>query len=269
MPQKIAILGLGWLGLPLAKVLFKKGYEITGSTTSSEKLMRLLKSQLAVRIIKVSKHDVSGNWRSFIKDIDVLIVNIPPGRQDKVEKNYPAQIEQIAKRCPENLKVIFVSSTSVYGNPNEEVTEQSETRPENKGGEAILAAENLIQSHFGERATILRLAGLYGPERHPGRFLSTDKPFKNPKGKINLIHLDECLELVSKVLEKDCFGEIINGCSDAHPIRADFYSKAAYALSIEPPHIENDQDKTGKTVNNEKSKNMLDMSYSDPESFLI
>ena len=36
--KKIAILGCGWLGLPLAKSLLSKGYKVKGSTTSESKL---------------------------------------------------------------------------------------------------------------------------------------------------------------------------------------------------------------------------------------
>ena len=38
MNNKIALIGCGWLGLPLAKSLLKKGYQVAGSTTSVEKL---------------------------------------------------------------------------------------------------------------------------------------------------------------------------------------------------------------------------------------
>ncbi|WP_258929290.1 hypothetical protein [Flavobacterium davisii] len=36
--QKISLLGCGWLGLPLAESLIKKGYEIKGSTTNLDKI---------------------------------------------------------------------------------------------------------------------------------------------------------------------------------------------------------------------------------------
>ena len=39
--RKIAVLGCGWLGLPLAKKLHSIGHTIKGSTTTKEKLLRL------------------------------------------------------------------------------------------------------------------------------------------------------------------------------------------------------------------------------------
>jgi UDP-N-acetyl-D-mannosaminuronate dehydrogenase len=46
---KIAILGLGWLGIPLAKYFAEKGAFVSGSTTSTQKLAELLSQPFAVR----------------------------------------------------------------------------------------------------------------------------------------------------------------------------------------------------------------------------
>lgn len=268
MPKKIAILGLGWLGLPLANSFLEQGHEITGSTTSSEKLMRLLQSQLSVKIIKVTHNTIEGNWKNFIKDCDVLLINIPPSRDANSHTYYPQQIAQIAKRCEPNLNVIFVSSTSVYGDYNQLATEENEPKPTKNSGKALVEAEKIIQSHFGEQATILRFAGLYGPNRHPGRFLKSGLSFPNPEASINLIHLDDCIALISKVISQNCFGEIINGCADEHPSKKDFYSKAAFNLSIDPPIFETGKQTKGKTVSNSKSKALLGLQYQNPEDFL-
>ena len=132
MPQQITILGLGWLGLPLAKVLFDKGYEITGSTRSAEKLMRLLRSKYTIKIIKASKNTVEGNWKNFIKGTDVLVINLPPDSKNNNEGYYPMVIDQISQRCDPETKVVFVSSTSVYGDTNEIVTEETLPQPSKK-----------------------------------------------------------------------------------------------------------------------------------------
>jgi len=269
MSKRIAILGLGWLGLPLAKQLHEKGCKITGSTTSSEKLMQLLQSRLAVRIIKVTKNNIQGNWKNFIQDIDTLIINIPPAKKDKANENYEFQLKQIADRCDSSLKVIFVSSTSVYGNNSLIASEDSPTRPSKTSGNQVLAAERIIQAHFGSNAAIVRFAGLFGPDRHPGRFLKANTALVNPNGKINLIHLEDCIALITAIIEKDAYGEIYNGCSDEHPTRADFYTKAAYALIMEAPVYDPTLPPVGKIVSNEKSKNKLGLiyKYAKPELF--
>ncbi|MFT5820101.1 MAG: nucleoside-diphosphate-sugar epimerase [Crocinitomix sp.] len=269
MSKKIAILGLGWLGLPLAKHLFEKGFEMTGSTTSSEKLMQLLQSRLAVRIIKITKNNIQGNWKNFIQDIDTLIINIPPGKKENLTDNYALQMQEVVDRCASNLKVIFVSSTSVYGNNNQNATEDSVTTPTKASGQVVLDAEKVIQTHFGENAAIVRFAGLFGPDRHPGRFLKTGTPLANPNGKINLIHLEDCITLIAAIIEQDAYGQVFNGCADEHPTRAEFYTKAAFALSMDSPAYDDKLPGKSKIVSNEKSKLDLGMvyKYARPEDF--
>lgn len=267
MSGKIGILGLGWLGLPLAKSLYEKGYEIKGSTTSSEKLMLLLQSRFSVRIIKVGDKHIEGNWKAFIQDRDVLIINIPPKRTRYILEEYPNQIRQIVDQCPKDKKIVFVSSTSVYQNNNAEVDESTVPQPNKSSGKALVEAEKIITDHFKENATILRFAGLIGPDRHPGRFLSPDKTIANPEGRINLIHQEDCIELITRIIEQDSFGKVYNGCACEHPIRQEFYTRAAFELGVQAPSFEENGNNEFKIVKNERSKNELGMvyKYANPE----
>jgi nucleoside-diphosphate-sugar epimerase len=165
--------------------------------------------------------------------------------------------------------VIFVSSTSVYGNNNQIACEDSPTNPTKASGKCVLEAEKVIQAHFGKNAAIVRFAGLFGPDRHPGRFLKENAPISNPNGKINLVHLEDCIALIASIIEKNAYGEIYNGCSDEHPTRAEFYTKAAYALSLDAPEFDATIPPVDKTVSNEKSKTKLGMvyKYAKPELF--
>jgi len=48
---QISILGYGWLGLPLAKVLLENGFSVKGSTTSVEKISVLENSGIQPYLI--------------------------------------------------------------------------------------------------------------------------------------------------------------------------------------------------------------------------
>ncbi len=262
MQKKIAVVGLGWLGLPLAKSLAEKGYFLIGSTTREEKLMRLSKSNLSARIIKVTKNNVEGNWTNFIKNVDLLIINLPPRNKVNEKKDYPMQINQLVSRCEPKLKVIFVSSTSVYKNTNDHAKEDESVHLDLEAGAVLLEAETIVRNHFKNNATIVRFAGLIGEGRHPGKFLKRAEMIKNPTGKVNLIRLSDCIELIDKIYHQNYFGEIVNGCADDHPTRKEFYTKAAESLTLSPPSFEADQKEEWKIVNNEKSKRELGMIYS-------
>ncbi len=265
--QQISIVGLGWLGLPLALQLQKKGYTINGSTTSLSQLRLLAKHSFQTCRIKVEADTITGDWEAFIDETDTLIINFPPKRIDDIETIHPSQIAQIIANTPKTTKVIFVSSTSVYQNTNELIDETVTCLPEKASGHALVKAEELLQQHFGSNLTILRLSGLIGPKRHPGRFLSKKRELKNPNIPINLIHQKDAIGLIEAILEQNCFGEIINGCADVHPKRKDFYENAAIKLNLPAPIFGTSKETYYKIVDNSKSKSLLNFKYqfSNPE----
>ena len=57
----------------------------------------------------------------------------------------------------------------------------------------------------------------------------------DPQGKVNLIHLDDCIKLISQVILLNKWGEVYNGCADVHPTKEEFYTKASRALNCPPP----------------------------------
>jgi len=262
MNKTISIVGLGWLGEPLAMALYDKGYTVKGTTTSTDKLTLLARHPFYVGKVQTNEDNLIGDWDTLIDNTDVLIINIPPRRSIKeIEKVYPAQIQQIINRTSKETKVIFVSSTAVYGNTNGDVSEDLECIPDKPSGHAVLQAEQICQIHFGANCTILRLSGLIGSSRHPGRFLAGQRQLKNPNVPVNLIHLDDCIDLIERIIDQDHFGDIFNGCADLHPFRKDFYLQAAKQLKLEAPTFEESSTRDFKIVTNQKSKDVLGMKY--------
>jgi uroporphyrin-III C-methyltransferase len=269
MSKKIAILGLGWLGKPLAEKLHADGNVMSGTTTSFEKLNVLSHLPFYVGRVNVSADTLVGDWDALMHESTHLIINIPPRRVKNIREIYPAQIAQIIARTDAKVKVIFVSSTAVYGNTAKTFTENDLAEPSKDSGVAVVAAEQLLAAHFGDNLTILRLAGLIGPDRHPGKFLSGKIIEKNPLVPVNLIHRVDCIGLMTRIIEKDCFGEIINGCASLHPIRKDYYESASNALSLPLPIFKTSfTEGNGKKVDNTKSKERLGFNYKydDPQS---
>jgi len=268
MTKKVAIVGLGWLGESLAVSLLKKGYTVSGSSASLENVLTLSKHPFYVGKIQLLTTKIVGDWDTFIYEADYLIVNIPPKRIDRIEEIYLNQISQITKNTSKNIKVIFVSSTAVYGARATEITELDEPLPTKVSGVAVLNAENEIKRYFGKNATILRLAGLIGPDRHPGKFLAGKRVLKNAESQVNLIHREDCIGLIEAIIEKDYFGGIINGCASKHPKRADYYKNAAAFLNLDQPIFENSEiTSEKKIIDNSKSKRVLNYTYkfNDPE----
>jgi len=138
-------------------------------------------------------------------------------------------------------RVIFISSTGVYGDPGGEwVDEDSPSHPESDGGRAFLAGEQILGDHpLGERSIVLRMAGVYGPGRVPkAEDLRAGKPVAVAAGgSVNLIHVDDAAAAVVAA-EARATPPRVYLVSDGHPVeRREFYSHLAEVLGCGPPRF--------------------------------
>ena len=135
-------------------------------------------------------------------------------------------------------QLIYISSTGVYGNSDGSwVTEQTPPAPVRPGAKACLEAETLIaNSSFGDRSTILRLAGIYGPDRIPRLAAIEAKQWSSlsPNGHINLIHVDDGARIVDQVVDQKVLGETLLVSDGNPPNRRDFFDFIAKQIGTGP-----------------------------------
>lgn len=235
--KNISILGCGWYGLPLAKKLITEGYSVKGSTTTPAKITSLQQSGIIPYLVNFEENEESFDPDFF--DCSVLIISIPPKRSAAQQHTFLSKIQKIAKAANHSgvPQIIFISSTSVYGDRNSKVTESTPATPDTASGEAILAAEIMLKECVAFTTTIVRFGGLIGPERNPGRFFAGKKDIPNGQAPVNLIHLTDCIGITLSIIERQAYGYIYNACSTAHPSRAEFYTKAALTSGLEKPEF--------------------------------
>lgn len=271
MTKTISILGLGWLGLPLAESLLTKGFTVKGSVTSPEKVAELAASGIDVSVIKLEEKSMIVSNPSFFKT-DVLFINIPPRRIPDIETVYPAQIEQLLPHILSNKieKVIFVSSTSVYPEVNQIAIETDQPVPEKGSGTACLFAENALQTIPNVKTTVIRFGGLIGANRNPHRFMQRGAKNGAAQKPVNLIHLDDCIGIIEHIIRHEIWGEIINGSCPVHPTRKEFYQLAAEVAGVEPPEFDETEAFQFKKVSSEKLVNQLGykFKYNSPTDYL-
>lgn len=233
--KSIAVVGCGWVGFPLGREMIKKGWRVRGSTTCKAKLKELESFGIEPFILNFPAHD---KIDPELFQVDYLVINIPPGRKNRdVLDNYAAAINRIlimAKRAESINKIVFVSSTSIYGNSSDLIDENSETLPESDSGAAILEAEkSVIKS--GIPTIILRFGGLAGPQRHPGRFLAGRKGLTTGNQSINLLHLDDAIGVINYMIDHQIENEVFNVVAPIHPTKKEFYTKMAKFINLQPP----------------------------------
>jgi nucleoside-diphosphate-sugar epimerase len=128
-----------------------------------------------------------------------------------------------------------------------------------EGGKQLLAAENLLQNHF--KTTVIRFGGLIGDNRHPIRFLTGRQNLENPDAPINLIHQTDCIGIIEKIIEQDCFGETFNAVTPFHPSRKYYYTQKATEFNLPLPEFDESNPSVGKTILSDKIAAVLGYSF--------
>ncbi len=260
--KSISILGCGWLGWPLARRLVQQGYSVKGSTTSVGKLKALQEDGIVPFLIELAEGNDQKALSQFLQS-DLLIINYPPGiRKNGIEQFHDSFNRLLTKlKDSEVREIIFVSSTSVYPNTNRLVDENETQAPDTASGIALLQAEKQLIGLGNQSSTILRMAGLIGYDRQPGRFFAGKKGLANSHEVVNLIHRDDCLRIIEAIISKGTISGVFNCCSDTHPLKHEFYKKAAEIVGLEAPIFEQDSSAKYKIVANQKLKKELNYEY--------
>ncbi len=267
--RTISILGCGWLGLPLGERLKNVGYHIKGSTTRKEKSFFLYDKGIEPYILTFNPH-LQGRLSQDFFDTNSVIVNIPPSFPKNGDGTaFLERIEQIIKTIKEaNVKfIIFTSSTSVYGNSDEEITESSPLNAVTNRGKALIEAEKMFQAEKKLKTTILRIGGMVGPDRHPGKFFSFEKKQKGAFTPVNLIHREDVINIIAELYRLERWGGVYNLTSDKHPSRRQFYTFATLALERPPAIFSKENSYPNRIISNKKIKRILryKMKYPDLE----
>ena len=272
--KKIAILGCGWLGLPLAKSLLSKGYKVKGSTTSESKLDLLKNAGISPFQIQLEEHQIIGNIEDFLKETNVLVIDIPPGlRRETSTSKEMTFVNKIKNLIPfieksDVQKVVFVSSTSVYGDSFSivEITEETKPNPDTESGKQLVIAETLLQSNPHFKTTVIRFGGLLGEDRHPVKFLAGRTNIENSNAPVNMIQREDCIGIIEKVLDfarNDNWewNQTFNAVAPQHPTRKTYYHKKAENLNLPLPTFAENSESKGKIISSEKVETILGYSF--------
>lgn len=271
---QISILGCGWLGLPLAKSLIaKKRYSVNGSTTSENKLQILKDAGINPFLVILSEveralesESLSENINLFLANSKILIIDIPPKLRgtnaetsDSQRKIFVGKIQTLIPFIEQSSvkKVLFVSSTSVYGDENGLVNEKTILNPETESGKQLLLAEEILKKNQNFETTILRFGGLIGEDRHPVKFLAGKENLENPDAPVNLIHQNDCIQIIEEIINQSKWNEVFNAVAPFHPTRGEYYTQKAIELNLVLPKFSSEKSNIKKIISSEKIENIL------------
>lgn len=254
--QKIALIGMGFLGLPLAQMLIKLGSEVIA--TKTQPFQSNLPELIALPL-SLSENALDLEIIKQINQSDLVIYNLPPLGPDWVEPF----IERLSADRP----VIYTSSISIYGPHRGDIDENFIVPHDSPYAPTVLKLEELFKSRFNQ-LTLLRLGGLYGNtsthERHPINFLSGKTHLKNGDEFLHLVHVNDCINAITTVIKNNIFGIDINLISDLRISKKEYYSKIAEKLNLAPPQFDEVEILTPTKISNKKSHEILGIEYLNP-----
>jgi nucleoside-diphosphate-sugar epimerase len=252
--EQISILGCGWLGLPLAEHLIQKGFSVKGSTTSANRVGELESKEIETFIIELSPTEILGNYEAFLQNSKTLIIDIPPKLRGENPESFVGKMKTFIEKgvLKSSIEsVLFISSTSVYGEEAITITETTPEKPETLSGKELLETEHFLQQQTAFKTTILRFGGLIGGSRNPAKSLAGKSNIATPQAPINLIHQDDCIGIITAIIKQNYWNQKLNASAPFHPTRKEYYTSKAKMLGLPIPGFEKNQT-LGKVIDSSK-----------------
>lgn len=216
--QSVSIVGCGYTGLRLAKRWRASGAEVRGFATRPESLR-----DIAACGADANPLNLDALAQVPVKmDGELVYYSVPPdprGNGDARLERFLGQIEGTPKR------LIYLSTTGVYGDHGgARVDEDTPTTPLSARAHRRVAAETSLRNWADVRRVswcILRIAGIYGPDRLPLERLRRAEPAiaLDEALPTNRIHVDDlvsaCLAAGISAAADDRVVNVTDGSDDS------------------------------------------------------
>jgi nucleoside-diphosphate-sugar epimerase len=230
--MKITIFGAGWLGENLANHL-KNDFTIAATVNSQEKCDKLSQS------FKTAYLPVEAVWENVATD--VAIITFPPHVFDSL--NIWHNLKKI-----EAQHIIYTSTISVFSETEGTVDENSTPKLPDNVTKNIYSIEQKLRELFKEKLTLLRLGGLLGGARHPIKHLAGRKNISNGNFPTNLIHRDDIVLIIEKMIKENCYPQILHLVCPSHETKKEFYIQAALNHNLPLPEYIESIEQNGRRV---------------------
>jgi len=276
--MRVLIVGCGYVGLPLGAELIRLGHEVFGLRRNPASENELKAAGIQPLFGDVTKPETLAK---LPQDFDWVVNCVAAGGD---AENYRAIYLQGTRNLIDWLstnppkKFVYTSSTSVYAqNDGSQVKESSLTEPISETSKILLKTEKVLLEAFQQKklpAVILRVAGIYGPERGHlfKQFLKNEATIEGDGSRhLNMIHRDDLIGGIIAALKSGRAGEIYNAVDDEPVSQKNFLEWLGGTLGKYPPPSEpensNENHKRGvtnKRVSNRKLKMELGYQFKHP-----
>ena len=235
----VGVLGCGWLGLPLVERLREAGYTVHTSTTRPERQRALAARGIEAAIVRLPLAADAVALDSAIWTCDTLVLNVPPGgRSAEHYASYPELIRSAVEHYSPSTpgRIVHCSSTGIFEGCKGQVRTDTPVRLNLPKVQGLAQAEEYVRRSAHDWA-IVRLGGLYGGERHPGRYLAGRRDVAEGDAPINLISRKRVIDYLVRLCGQALRQQVYHAVDPYHPSRREFYRAFAKSRGLPPPQF--------------------------------
>ncbi len=227
MANPALIIGCGYLGARVGRAWLDSGRAVRALTRSRTDTLAAVGFEPIVGDVLDP-----GSLRALPAASTILYaVGLDRAAGRSMRDVYVGGLRNALAALPEGGRFIYVSSTSVYGQMDGSIVdEDSPTEPLEENGRIVWEAEQTLRE-FRPDATILRFAGIYGPNRWLRKQpLLRGEPYLGDAEKwLNLIRVEDGVRAVFAA-EQAAPGGTFNIADDHPATRREFYTELARLL---------------------------------------
>ncbi len=236
------VVGCGYLGQRAARLWRDANEVVFVVTRSGIRAEALLRNGYYPLVADVTEPATLARLSTMIQHVDTVLyaVGFDRAAGPAMHDVYVEGLKHVLAALPASTRrIIYISSTGVYAqNDGSWIDEQSPCEPTREGGRVCLEAEQVLSQHpHGQRAIVLRLAGIYGPGRIPrsADLLAGNPVTASPDGYLNLIHVDDAARIILAI-EQQAVPPTTYLVSDGQPVlRREYYQALAQLLNAPEP----------------------------------
>ena len=248
--MRILIIGCGYIGLPLGKTLAGLEHEVHGIRRS-----KFSAQDITTHALDITQH---GALDGLPNNFDWVINTVSSSRGD-LEAHRAVFVNGTRHLLDwlgeSSTHLLFTSSTSVYGQLDGSwVDEHSATKPNGGTGVHLLETEEMLLTS-PQPATVLRVAGIYGPGRGFlfRSFVNGESvPSGGDKRWLNMIHRDD---VISAILTTMKLEPGIYNVADDEPITQRAFLEWLVNRLGKPMPPEGEKAPSKRTVTNKRVRN--------------
>lgn len=253
--KSIGIIGCGWLGFELGKKWVHQNLNVKGTVRSEENAQELQKAGIQAYTFALGQQIST----EFFADLDLIVICLPISTKNALN-DYKSLINQIAQNKENQTCILLTSSISVYNQLEGVIDEYTAIKDRST---INFLVEELCRKSFDSQLAIMRLGGLISEDRHPITVLAGKQQLKNGTEVINLVHRNDVINMIDRIITKNAFGHVYNCVYPYHPLKSVYYQNEAAKRQLIAPTYETMVNQQ-RIINSNKSEEELDFTFQFP-----